>query len=298
MKPTLFLHIGTHKTASTVIQDALDKNRDVLRAAGLLFPATTRGLFPELPKHDELFQTLVDPDPSAFEAEFAAFMKEYEVSGCKDMLLSEEALSEPRPEAYEKLRRFEKHFEIRVICYLRRPDFFLESLWNQRCKEGICKVPVGPFSRSPFNRERVFYDNILDWWSGFAKVEVINYETVKDGQILDSFAEVMGYSFADAGNPVRNASPSAQCALLMAAMNRQGIRFERRRMIAAFAGDQGKYALGGRLRADLLKDLAPHLERLEQGYGVRFDMEMPDEPKIPLTLLNPDICAKAVATLL
>lgn len=298
MKPKLFIHIGTHKTASTVIQNALDVNRNALRAAGLLYPSTRRGSFPELPKHDRLFETLIDPAPAAFDAEFAAFMDEFEASGCTAMIISEEALSEPHFDRFMKLRRFADHFDMRVICYLRRPDFFIESLWNQRCKEGICKTHVGPFVKAPFNRRRVLYDEILDWWSAFADVHAVNYENVKSGQVVSSFSDAIGHALPAKENPILNASPSAQCALLMSGFNALEKRFDRAKLIAAFADDRQKHALGMRLREELLDGLSAHLDRLEQRYGVQFDRDMPDEPQFPMTQLKPRVCANAFASLM
>lgn len=208
MKPKLFLHIGTHKTASTVIQRALDQNRAHLRASGVLYPDTSRGRHPDLPKHDVLFTTSIHPDQQVFEAEFKAIMDEFETSQCSTMILSEEALSEPREKAFSKLRRFAEHFEIETICYLRRPDYFIESLWNQRCKEGVFKAPVGPFARDAFNLKRLEYDRILDWWSDFTTVHAINYETVKSGQILTSFFEQIGSDLRPTEETRINVSPS------------------------------------------------------------------------------------------
>ena len=184
-----------------------------------------------------------------------------------------------------------------MICYLRRPDYFLESLWNQRCKEGTCTTPVGPFSRGPFNRQRVHYDAILDWWQSFATVHVINYEEAKAGHILTRFVAVTGYALERVDARAINVSPSAHCALLMAAFNRQGLSFDRRQIIDAFSDDPQKHALGSNLRQELLAHLSDSLVRLEAGYGLRFDMRMPEEPKVALNQLKPDICAQAIARL-
>lgn len=298
MKPKLFLHIGTHKTASTVIQKALDLNRVALVEHGVLYPKTTRGKFPGLPKHDLLFETLLDPSPVAFESELKAFLDEFEASGCTTMILSEEALSEPRYGPFDKMRRFAEYFDIEVICYFRRPDYFLESLWNQRCKEGVFAATVGTFARVEFNLERLQYDRIIDWWSEFAKVRVVNYEAVQSGAIVTSFSEQIGFELAVAEDERINVSPSAQCALLMAALNAKHKPYNSDKVLAAFAGDRQKHALGRKLRKKILARQANSLARLEAEHGLRFDMTLPDEPEHALVRLHPDICARAIARLL
>ena len=44
MTRTLFLHIGSHKTGTTSIQNFLAHNRDLLAARGYGYPVTGKGL--------------------------------------------------------------------------------------------------------------------------------------------------------------------------------------------------------------------------------------------------------------
>ncbi|MDQ2095963.1 hypothetical protein, partial [Rhodalgimonas zhirmunskyi] len=98
--------------------------------------------------------------------------------------------------------------------------------------------------------------------------------------------------------PRINVTPSAQCALLLSALNAQGQPYDLDKVIRAFSDDRQKHALGQTLRQKLLDELSGTLSRLQDHYGVHFDMTLPDEPKHILTRLHPQVCAPAILKLL
>ena len=89
----LILHIGTHKTGSTAIQNWLYWNRDTLAAQGVLYARTDREPYPHLKKHTSLHHALMHASGD-FRSEWQQIEEEFEASGCHTMILSEEGLSE------------------------------------------------------------------------------------------------------------------------------------------------------------------------------------------------------------
>jgi hypothetical protein len=141
MTPTLYLHIGLHKTGTSAIQNVCMANQDRLARAGILFPSAgfkrvlkrepsaTRG-------HSGLVKFLKRPDriPARHEAE--ALFREMNAAGNATLILSSEVFSAPQNQAsvagVEWFRN--QGFDVRVIAFLRRQDKHLDSLYRERLK--------------------------------------------------------------------------------------------------------------------------------------------------------------------
>ena len=135
MKNKLIVHIGTHKTGTTSIQNTLEQNRALLAEWQVLYPRTDRDPWPDLDKHCSVYAAAVNSSSVIKSREYDLLMKEFEGSGCHTMILSEEGLSEPKEEIIDFFSTFKEHFDIEIVCYLRRQDLFLESLYNQFVRE-------------------------------------------------------------------------------------------------------------------------------------------------------------------
>lgn len=291
----LIIHIGTHKTATSAIQKTLTAERDRLIGESILYGSTDRPPRAHLTKHTSLYSAL-KTSPAAFAAEKSAIMREFDASGCDTLVMSEEGLASPRYEEFEKMRAFTEDFdEITVICLFRRPDLFLEGLWNQHCKQGTRRGRrnIQLYSQDEFTLGRLEYCTILDFWAGFAEVKAVSFDTARAGGVARTFGELAGIPL-DMEAPSANVSPGANCASILAALNRSGGKFPKKRIIRAFSGDREKLALGARRRAEILEMVAPELEALERKYGVSFDMTLPEEPSIPMIRPDPDAVAAAM----
>ncbi len=287
MKPQLVIHIGTHKTATSTIQFALDANRADLRDKGILFAATNRMPFPDLPKHTSL-GTALRLGPKAFQVEFEAIMEEFTASGCSTLVLTEEGFSSPNFEKFNFhfFKQFLPHFNIRTVCFLRRQDSFIESLWNQFTKHHRQTDDIIAFLNLPKNRQRLDYVRFLDFWAGFSEVKAVGYEIAVKKGIEQAFTEASGIPLPISQSP-RNVSPGVNCAIAMTILNRLGVSYDTKQLIAAFSNDKSKHVLGSIQRHRLLADMAEHNARLAKSYGVIFPDTMPEEAPDPILL--PDI---------
>lgn len=147
---TLYLHIGTPKTATSSIQDFLSLNREVLKKHGYCFPEQPHR-YPYVAANRNahfMVENLYFENGTrdqALETEFlregmdnaAACLKEYD-----NIILSEESIfrvsSYSRKELFPYLKEeaLQRGYQIKIIVYLRRQDEFLISDWNQRVKQG------------------------------------------------------------------------------------------------------------------------------------------------------------------
>lgn len=126
MRQTLFLHIGSHRTATTSIQHFMFRNLDNLLKQGVFYPF-------KVARHDNLMRKLFSEretvDNVASEILSRVADKPHPVSS---VVLSDEDISmRPDPAV---LAGFRDHFDVKVIYSLRRQDLWLESWFFQNIK--------------------------------------------------------------------------------------------------------------------------------------------------------------------
>ncbi|MBI1261047.1 MAG: hypothetical protein GC184_04930 [Rhizobiales bacterium] len=148
----LWLHIGTHKTGSTSLQNFFFRNRQKLAKAGVYYPAEGSYFY-----RGELSQSLLShslrnakPDylPANLKIDRAAcegnMRRDIEKSDCPAVLVSSEHFSHSATLA--QVESIKKCFapvvsDMQVIVYLRRQDHLIESAYNQLTTAGINTLP-------------------------------------------------------------------------------------------------------------------------------------------------------------
>jgi len=126
MKRKLFLHIGSHRTATTSIQRFLNANFTPLNAQGVLFPYKE-------PRHVRLMnQIFAGETSSAQVAEDLNSRADSKSIPIHSIILSDEDIS-TRPDP-GILAEFRAHFDVKIVFSLRRQDTWLESWYFQNIK--------------------------------------------------------------------------------------------------------------------------------------------------------------------
>lgn len=292
----LILHIGMHKTATTAIQNTLAAQKETLQAQSAWYGSTDRPPDLHLSKHASLFAAATESD-AAFAAERAVILEDFAASGCDTLILSEERLSFPMYKKFERLKKFREDFdEITVVCYLRRPDILMESLWNQHCKNGIEARDVLVYSRNRFVLEGIKFCKILDFWADVADIKVVDFDVAKRQGVVDVFSELIGIDVGKEADAI-NVSPGMNCAVVLAALNRLGAPYPKEKILKAFADDREKHGLGSKRRGEILNLVAPELEALEKKYGIAFNMTLPEERSVPLIRPDTEAVANAMVRL-
>ena len=277
----LILHIGTHKTASSTLQALMAHNRAALAARGVCYPRTDRPPFPQHPKHNSLYAAL-NGGPAQTRAEIDLLLHEFRASGAHTLVLSAEGLSTLPAAAVAGLAPLTAGFATEVVCFLRRPDRFVESLWNQRCKTGREQRHIDDFLRRPRVRALLDYPAMLDAWAGVGRVTALGFEATSAAGLVAGFNAATGLALPAEEGRRRNVSPGMRCAAIMAGLQRRGIVADWRTVEAGLEGEDTRHALGARLRAEILEGCAAQAEDLARRYGVRFPDDLPEEPDAPL----------------
>jgi hypothetical protein len=205
----LILHIGTHKTGTTALQQFLYANREPLvgrgfhyatpphlQEANLIANALNAGkrrvVHEFLTKHIECAtrsgaHTILASAENFYAMGVLEAMQRREA--CANAIERDHALIETlhslMPEGIDVSE---------IVCYFRRPDRYAESLYSQHVKRGI--IFDGTFEEFlPIIRPALFYDKHMRAWSDAfeeSNCTVRLYEPVRADIVSDFVRDVMG----------------------------------------------------------------------------------------------------------
>ena len=143
-KKRIFLHIGTHKTATTTIQNGCCENRENLLAAGWLYPTTGMYLFGQhniawemCSGHEQPWNHVNEwvrfrPESGGIQA----LLSEIEASPASNVIVSSEDFDGMQTDRIQKLHSLLADYQVEVIVYLREQSSLLQSAWAQFVKSG------------------------------------------------------------------------------------------------------------------------------------------------------------------
>lgn len=219
---TLYLHIGTPKTATSAIQKFLADNREALREDGYCYPDSLHR-YPDVHIRRNghfLVGTVVSEDGKREKEKEAAYFEAglQNVAACfvkyENVVLSDEsiwrAVSYTRKTLFSQLKEEadKNNYKIKVIVYLRRQDTFVLSLWNQKVKHNSSpssSLRCEDYIANALQKDkRMFaYGKKLD-----EIAEVIGKENLivrrfapydwKDGSVIHDFMQAIGLDVTDA----------------------------------------------------------------------------------------------------
>lgn len=288
----LFLHIGSHKTATTSIQATLQANQPALIAHGSHFVAYRAGILAHIATQPERIV------PGLVRSRDAEGLQRFidraiddlgKAAGNPDLttaiLSSEDMLILP-PRDIAALKAFLADFahELHVIVYLRHPLGRIPSMQAQAIKTGHARVgPPGPHLV-----ER--YDRVLGkWMQAFGRqavdLRVFDPANLPPGGPVAEFCTAIGLPnlVADLRIVRRNDSLSMAAALIASALNQTGARIEPRKPLIDLleAIDGSKYTCDPNDLKALADHFQPQLDLLQQAYGVTLP-----QPELPLYITD------------
>jgi hypothetical protein len=200
----LILHIGTHKTGTTALQQFLYANRERLAARGFYYATPPHGL-----QHSNLAaNALIGGESRSVQAFFTKHTEMARRHGAHTLLVSAEnfyAMSvlagiRRRQACANAIEREHLLIETlqslmpeaidtaQIACYFRRPDRYAESLYSQHVKREVGFAGTfGDFL--PLIEAALFYNTCMSLWSdifGEKHCIVRVYESI-NGDIVDDF---------------------------------------------------------------------------------------------------------------
>lgn len=237
---TTYLHIGMQKTGTTALQRSMSSHREELRSKGILYPSGTLGVGDgSQDAHHFLAhaikgrKTSYTPDV-AFERleEHCAAIRNLADAHAGPLVLSSEDFSLLSPPQVKTLAALLPS-DTRVVVYLRRQDFWADSLYGQMLKfskPGTIDEFLGR------QNKRLDYSSFLHRWAdAFGKQAIIirTYEGPAQENLWLDFCDAIGQPAArGAISEVRKDNPSlssAQTALLDTALGSEARQKLRKR---------------------------------------------------------------------
>lgn len=216
MKPTLFLHIGCHRTATSSVQSLLASQRDKLRDEAVLYPFSVR-------RHHKVFADIFNGKVSADDVS-ADLLSQMNASDrpISTVILSDEDIAMQRDLA--PLAAFGEHFEVKPVFSMRRQDIWLESWYFQNIKwqwnPALAHCTFDAFLAKRAEFHWIKYDETLARFAeAFGrenlKVNIFEKSQMPNGP-LAAFCEAVGLPAHNLPSvPHRNASFSAEMVEFM-----------------------------------------------------------------------------------
>jgi hypothetical protein len=216
----LILHIGTGKTGTTALQQFLSVNRTTLSTNGVYYatPADEHNfnsvvkahLLPT--QHDVMGRFFIDHLSNAERRGFHTTVASSENLYCMTRHSYDPATNkfpaDPLAEERFLIARLRSAIpnsvDVRIVCYVRRPDHYLESTYTQRVKGGLFAGNIAQFVS--IGGYMLDYHRCLSIWRevfGNIDMAVRLYETALPSVMHDFFRYVLhlqdSSSFAKAG---------------------------------------------------------------------------------------------------
>jgi len=199
-KKTIYLHIGTHKTGTTSLQNFLYKNAKLLKKDNYDYLVSNCTWC----AHHALgwsFQGATQPI-----SEYCSWSNygvinyledEIKNSPCDNFIISSENLYQLKNMEFIK-RFFDRfsQFEIKLILYLRNQVSFIESWYYELVRADYFKLneDIADFIENP--RYNIDYSKELEKWKRFIKIEncfILNFHNeAKNGNLINNFCNLIG----------------------------------------------------------------------------------------------------------
>lgn len=234
----LIIHVGTHKTATTHIQDTFHKNRALLRRHGVVVPeiGTVRGqhalVTPWIPL--PAMYSIDDPHQAWLD------LVEEHCKGGETVFVSSEEFSRLRPARVDMaaLKQLVSRFDqVRILCTLRNQASFLQSVYQQISDE---RQPAPwPDLLEHALRQRMIdglavdynllYDHLL---TGFSpdQIRFVSFDAAVGGAggIVDAYLRELGVALTEDqlepfGTERSNVSPQPLATLIANEVSRPAV---------------------------------------------------------------------------
>lgn len=183
------IHIGPHKTGTTYIQMRLDAARDLLRAAGVLFPVVWRAAG-AIPSHLGFFERIRNRQIVTLRREIA------DLPDDRLVVISSEDLQYLDAQEVAALADVLATPEVTIVYYCRRWSGLLPSIWQERTKHGgyqslpdFMRMMTQQATQSPLVNFGLVVDRYVAAF-GEARVRLVSYDEVigSGADLADHFA--------------------------------------------------------------------------------------------------------------
>jgi hypothetical protein len=203
-----FIHIGTHKTGTTSIQSFLHNNSDFLSQNQISYPTWINE---KINAGHHFIATMIAANKLSKNKnnslKISEFIREIKSSDCDTIIVSSEIFSTIDPKL---VKNTFADFDCHIICFLRRQDDYLESLYREVVKNSEFSGNKHDFLKIILQEKQLeidlyqnkynavfpfYYDRFLDKWAdcfGKEKILVRAYdEPNTNGNSIEAFLKAI-----------------------------------------------------------------------------------------------------------
>lgn len=280
----IVLHIGTPKTGTTAIQNALVRHEDALPDRGIVFLKSGR----HRAAHNDLSNAIArHGSDHRFSASLSEEIKHSQTTHpTATLLLSSEMFALLPPDRFKEALPQIAPMQKRVVIYLRRQDTYAEAFYKQRLKNGRISKPFSAFLDSDECRRITNYPDLLHSWKrSFPEADIVpriyDREQFPNSNITCDFAQVLGLeeTALQHSDGDTNTSPGTEAIMMMQALAPHFSSAERRRIFKSVKSMNIKGFLG---KAHLFSPEERHqyLSRFEADNAQLREEYFPDQASV------------------
>ena len=207
MSKTVYLHIGTHKTGTTSIQEYLKMYRGDLAKQNIFSPEgelNSQHVLPISLVLDNSKHNLRPRPPYSSRYYWEMLKNQIIETNCENIIISSEVFCDFTHPAIQNrdffssfLRNFFLDYNVKVICYLRNIFSYIKSFYQEMIKNGVGRSftdVVNEFITT--NSFHAFPKQILDFYSdtfGRESLIVREYDInkLKNSDIISDFFDIL-----------------------------------------------------------------------------------------------------------
>lgn len=196
-KKNLYIHIGLPKTGTSAIQKFFIDNYDILKEKyDFCYPEFGRWV--DGSHHNIAFSLSTNPYVEMkSNEEQKLYLDELEkaiiTSDCKNILLSSECFHLYNNNNF--ISKFKDKYNIKIICYLRRQDQYLESIYAQNVRDLVYREKLSFKEFTDSFLDRLCYSKMLKNWEKLAQkkdfiIKVYDKNSFLNQNIIDDFLDI------------------------------------------------------------------------------------------------------------
>lgn len=274
----LFVHIGAHKTGTTAVQQTLSTSRSELMRCGVTYPKIN---WYHYSQHRLAFamKGISDPergDTPRLDREVAKLNDAIAGAETDKILISSEELFSAKISQIAQFAELLEGVKVHVIGFVRRPDTFLISMYNQKAKHpgnrfqrGINAFVADPYA---IDADISFYTCFRNWASvfGLSQLHLCTYEA---GDPLAQILRIVGLApdVLSMSGPRINQSVPGAVIEIMRLSKLIGMHPEKQAALYKLAVDQfasyPSFSLSNADRRAILEALEPETSELFSAFG-------------------------------
>lgn len=229
--PRIFIHVGTHKTGSTFIQNFLHINRDLLLRNGYFYLTSPDDFASHsLPMLLKIGAAQITSEKR--ERFLKVVKKSLSFENAKNVVVSSEVFCEDlRPEKVKSIKNFisehaSNYADVKIIIYVRRQDLYIESAFSEGVIHGLISKDINHFPSH--NLDYYYILHVFAEVFGKKNIIVRPFEKIQfqNGNLTSDFLSVLEISekdkFTEPASVHRNVKPHPDFIEIARAYNSSG----------------------------------------------------------------------------